>query len=555
MAEILDTGVEIVTVADPNNGEYVAGNDYIYQITDKNGKMLFSIDDKGFTHFNQPPTYYNNKIAVFDCVADMKESCGIFDMAITKGFYEPNDGGGGAYYIEDHINTTTTKRNEYGQLNYSIFSLPNNRYAKLIYGNCVYVDQLGMKRNDSDYNLADYVNVIISYMKVYDVRLYEGIYWQKRPMVFQSTNSIHLSGYENFAPNQGATEIYYTSTRTDAGASVFSFEARNIVVENLRIVNKDYDDPTKPGRICLYCYLYSGTNIGHYGYKFRRLQIVNFDRGIHLDGKVKWDCFIEDVRVQNCRIGCYLHGSYNLLMKFDLFYTDHCTEAGIVIEEAGYDVHFVHCNFGAYGGSSVDIRGASHVRWKTNALFESCNFETDGMLNPNTIGTLVKTGDNHNISLAFKNCTFNTSRLLDEENCTAMAFGEYTSASFENCIFFDCGIDSDGNIPEVWYHFFDKTHLPQKVPGSISFMGINLEAHEPDYPEEYIPCIRNFGIFGYGPTAEGYDNTEAGSGVIKCKTVEMYNDYLPYTAVGTMVYIIDEDAMYMKSANGNLVRL
>ena len=92
---------------------------------------------------NRKPYYYNS---VADMKADTKLKAG--DMAITLGYYEPNDGGGAEYVI-------TSSKNE----NYYQILLNRNLYLTLINKDNINIRQLGAKgdsiTDDSEvFNLA-----------------------------------------------------------------------------------------------------------------------------------------------------------------------------------------------------------------------------------------------------------------------------------------------------------------------------------------------------------------------------------------------------------------
>ena len=88
---------------------------------------------------NKKPYYYNN---VADMKADNKLKVG--DMAITLGYYEPNDGGAANYQI-----VTNQDSSQYQE------QLKNNKYANLIIEYPLNVKKYGAKgdNNHDDTNI------------------------------------------------------------------------------------------------------------------------------------------------------------------------------------------------------------------------------------------------------------------------------------------------------------------------------------------------------------------------------------------------------------------
>lgn len=84
---------------------------------------------------NKKPYYYNS-------VADMKAdtSLKVGDMTVTLGYYEANDGGGAEYRIV---------KGNYEDDGGICHKIENNLFAELIYKDCINVDQLGAKGDNS----------------------------------------------------------------------------------------------------------------------------------------------------------------------------------------------------------------------------------------------------------------------------------------------------------------------------------------------------------------------------------------------------------------------
>ena len=95
---------------------------------------------------NKKPYYYNN---IADMKADKKLKNG--DMAITLGYYEPNDGGGAEYRI---INTAIND-------NYTVFQIDNGKYAELIIkDNFINIQQIGFFANNSSQDIKPAFEIV-----------------------------------------------------------------------------------------------------------------------------------------------------------------------------------------------------------------------------------------------------------------------------------------------------------------------------------------------------------------------------------------------------------
>lgn len=505
-----------------------------YAIKDKNGKIVFSIDEEGNQIVTEAPMENKYTVRVFDTVADMKNSAYPFDYAITIGFHSPNDGGGATYRVVTGVSAN-------GMDIHQIYG--TNRCCQLVYSTTMYVEQFGMKKADENYNIAPIIQRMVN-IGVIDVRFHAGLYWAKSPTVITAQHSLHISGHDCWKnyhptqddpnnPRQGSTCIYFRSTRTDDGAAVFAFEYRNVCIENLFLQNRP--NPGDPGRIGILCYMDDSSkpewapDVGHYGYVFKRLYIYNFDRGMYLGGKVVWDCQFDDVRVSACNIGLWLGSSGTMLCNFRLFYTDHCITAGIRISTNMISGSFWACNFGTYGKAiewfkytDEDVPGDV-----VSASFYDCNFETDTPMD-NVDGFCVCTADYYQAILTFIGCDFSVRKMPEMPNSTALSFGHHTSAVFQNCRGFDTNNDTARN------NFFANRHCLPKT-GSIMFIGNNDELPRPHFSNGYEGCVTEVGVNGIGiPSFDTLSNIE---GI----------DEMP---TGLQFFVKDEDSIYVKKANG-----
>lgn len=508
-------------------------NDSIYAVKDKNGKVVFALDNEGDQVITEE--FGDNKYVVrtFDTVDDMKNSAYPFDYAITVGFHSPNDGGGAMYKVVTGLTAN-------GMDIISLYG--TSRCAQLIHATTMYVEQFGMKKADENYNIAPIISRMVA-VGVIDVRFHAGLYWAKSPTVVTAQHSLHISGHDcwkNYEPTkddpnnprQGSTCIYFRSTRTDNGAAVFAFEYRNVCIENLFLHNRP--NPGDPGRIGIYCYMDDpykpdwAPDVGHYGYVFKRLYIYGFDRGIYLGGKVVWDCQFDDVRVSACNIGLWLGSNGTMLCSFRLFYTDHCTEAGIRITTNSLCASFWSCNFGTYGKAIEWFKygDQDYPGDVVSATFYDCNFETDQAMD-NVDGFCVRTADWYQAILTFIGCEFSVRQMPNMPNSKALSFGSHTTALFENCRAFD----TNNEIAQA--NFFADRKCIGKT-GAITFLGHNDKIPRPNWNNGMEGTILEIGVDGAGiPKFATLSNAD--------------NISVP---VGQQFYIIDEDALYIKKQNG-----
>lgn len=505
-------------------------NDSLYSITDRNGKIVYGMDQDGNSVVTEEFGEDKHVVRMFDTVADMQHSAYQFDYAITAGFHSPNDGGGAMYRVVTGLSAN-------GMDIINIYGTNGNKVCRLISSTTMYVEQFGMKRGDANYNIAPIIRRMVE-VGVIDVRFHAGLYWATSPTVVTAQHSLHISGHDcwkNYEStdnpnsiNQGSTCIYFRSTRTDNGAAVFAFEYRNVCIENLFIYNKP--NPGDPGRIGLYCYMTPSIapswapDVGHYGYIFKRLYIYNFDRGIDLGGSVLWDCQFDDVRVTGCNVGLRIASQGNMLCSFRLFYTDRCRDAGIKISTGTLCASFWSCNFGTYGKAIDWYKDPDPDRPGdvVSATFYDCNFETDVAMD-NVDGFCVRTADTYRSILTFIGCEFSVRAMPSMPNSTALSFGHNTTAVFENCRAFN----TDNETAEA--NFFANRKCFEKT-GAITFIGHNHTMPRPKWDDGMEGAVLDIGVDGSGIPEF---NTLANASNIDMK-------------VGQQFYVRDEDSLYIK---------
>ena len=103
--------------------------------TDGNIAEQLNILKNNEIKLNKKPYYYNS-------VADMKADLGlkVGDMAVTLGYYEPNDGGGAEYFIKESEREITDNQ-------FYIAISNTNLIAKLIYDKPLDVRKIGFRSN------------------------------------------------------------------------------------------------------------------------------------------------------------------------------------------------------------------------------------------------------------------------------------------------------------------------------------------------------------------------------------------------------------------------
>ena len=147
----------------------LTSNDSSKVLSAKQGKVLKDLVDDNTTKINKKPYYFNT-------VADMKAyNLSAGDMAITKGYYSANDGGGAEYNI---VATTS---------NYSE-TLNNTLKAELIIKDSANVKQFGAKGDGTTDDKNAFTNAINSSSSIYvpegDYKLLTSITLSKSTKIF-----------------------------------------------------------------------------------------------------------------------------------------------------------------------------------------------------------------------------------------------------------------------------------------------------------------------------------------------------------------------------------
>lgn len=495
--------------------------DYLYLLKDGNDTPVFGVKTNGEIYTSAAAQKFYQG---FDTVEDMLNSKSA-KFATTRGFYEPNDGGGASYVIVDILPKSESVNGM------DIIQMKDGRIAKLIYGDEICVDCIGMKKNDETYNLRDYMEHIVRVMKRNVILLNAGWYWDLRPWIVPHT-SVKVIGKHWM--NGEDTRILFRSTRTDSGASVFVPEFSEFVLENVNLYNADRQDahPEKPPRKAVYCYLdgdYYGQAVGHRGFIFKNITVGYFDVGFELGGKIKWNMQFDNVRCSQCRIGAYVWG-HALVCNFSLFYPDHCSESGIVLSWNSNAISFDHCNFGTINNAVKLLHGPEGF-CNMHMTFNSCSFEVDeNVTNKNALFLDVE--DDIPVSIGFIGCNFNWGKLRD--NCHCFAFGNGTKVYYLGCQ----GPENGWYTPDSEYDYqalWDPTRPPKKEIGSLTIGPANTGLFPPAYADDYKPCIVSF-----------INDT----GTPKTKNIQSFTENGYEIANGGFIYSEDDDTLYVKTQAG-----
>lgn len=145
----------------------------------------------------------------FDIVVDMKAAKYLKngDVAITLGYYKPNDGGAGKYKIREKTETDVSD-------NGFIHEISDSLVAELIIeNNTVNIRSLGARSQDKDnnkYDIKPYIDVYLNKNKNIEgnIKLYlpSGVYYTS-PINIVGTSGYYIYGDESFALDQDTGTI------------------------------------------------------------------------------------------------------------------------------------------------------------------------------------------------------------------------------------------------------------------------------------------------------------------------------------------------------------
>lgn len=179
---------------------------------------------------NKKPYYYNN---VAEMKADKKLKVG--DMAITLGYYEPNDGGGAEYII---INKST---NDYIDNNL-IIELNNVLIAKLIIKDFANIKQFGIKENEDisnilELSLLNFKNTIIpngkyKISKAFKIKANTSLFLSIGTILEVMNNSINVFSLDRKAILDGNGG--YIKVQNDFTGKVIVFNADTDVLDDIK---------------------------------------------------------------------------------------------------------------------------------------------------------------------------------------------------------------------------------------------------------------------------------------------------------------------------------
>ena len=343
---------------------------------------------------NKKPYYYNN---VAEMKADKKLKVG--DMAVTLGYYEVNDGGGGTYLIR----TKTVSDVDDGG---SIHQINDELVSELIVDNCVNIKQFGAKsiKVTSESNIPDtdtintpLKNMINYVMKLARENLNKGYNFKALIPAgsYLITETIELSPLVHLIAdgsvclywknNTNEEKIMFKIGTTDDELSPWARHSidnrfRNPVIDgsngNFEIKNiSDSKIDT-----CIALGGFSSNSVGELiGLKF--LYISNFKVGIDLYLKNVYMNKFENISIGSCEIGVKTstpnsgdYGGTNLgeNIIFDKCEIALCNTA-ILFDDSIINFKFINCSFD--GNGCVVYQ---NLNLSATLIFDKCWIEAVG---------------------------------------------------------------------------------------------------------------------------------------------------------------------------------
>ena len=337
---------------------------------------------------NKKPYYYN-------CVADMKADTKlkVGDMAVTLGYYEPNDGGAAEYRI---INNSE----DYYEI------LDNSLKAELIIKeNTLNMLSLGVKRNVSSFNSTSLLQNAIDKSKGYILYFPYGKYYFTNIIVLIGQHNIKIHGDNAFGrdfrtiflpyKNMEGTMFTIGDATTTIDNIVYGFEMKNLCIKG-EGVTRPIMNAISLGRTSnvlfenLSIYYLNGYAIlmdGVYDSIFNNVEINvagnTTTAALIMKGSVT---ATNAIRYNNCRIeACirYLHIMNNVFQlmfnetKFEDNRDSSSTSNMILIEDEG-DITFTNCLFTSKNGPEDYLIKLDNNDYKTSVRFVGCNFQCSG---------------------------------------------------------------------------------------------------------------------------------------------------------------------------------
>lgn len=274
---------------------------------------------------NRKPYYYNT---VADMKADTKLKVG--DMAITLGYYAPNDGGRAEYKI---VNGNYTDNGG------SHHELDNNLWAELIIFDEINLNSWGLSTSLNDN--SSIFNTAITYAADNNIPVLKihkkGVYKINNPIVVY--NNITLDG------NQASIKKMDNSTYNDINAILYfkTYNSRFDYCEDINIYN---------------CNL-QGNSIADYGIYYE----VGGTRTV-----------IEDVNINNCKYGVKTNDIW--VCTFSKMAIGSCTEVGLNCGDKGTtlnvnEIYCMSCKVGyLFQGISYSNIHNLACDWATETAYE-----------------------------------------------------------------------------------------------------------------------------------------------------------------------------------------
>lgn len=256
------------------------------QIEDSSGEY-----DRDILEINRK---LNTKVRYFDTVANMKSATDLKagDMVVTKGYYEPNDGGGATYYVREQQNNEN--QNQDGGV---IHLLENELVSEMIVDkDTINVKQFGAK---GDGVTDDYSAIFNALTSSYNVEFDKSTYAISQNIELNNVQNLVI--YGNFATIkmlQGTRDTEFPSN--EEPAELHLTNCKNIMINELTAdVNGDWS--MRP-------------HVDYAGARGTEWNTWYSTRKSTYGGVALWFCdniSLNNVTSKNCRAGFFVHASSN----------------------------------------------------------------------------------------------------------------------------------------------------------------------------------------------------------------------------------------------------
>lgn len=195
-----------------------------------------TVQDGSIEEVKFSDTLRNRKASYYNSVSEMKADNLLKSgmTAVTLGYYEPNDGGGAVYLIDN-------KETNYSRIN---IKLNNNLYANIIIKGYINVLTAGVK-NDGITPTSDKINSLLQNLKFNKLYFPRGIYLLDKKLICSNSIDVSLIGdsfqNENYYSDNSRNNTIFTITDnyTD-NCLIESDKSTRICIEKILFYGKSY---------------------------------------------------------------------------------------------------------------------------------------------------------------------------------------------------------------------------------------------------------------------------------------------------------------------------